>query len=167
MSEDYGALKEARGDGADNKRNSRKAKMGKAREWGAILAAVSALAGAGANYLGAEGSKHQTDVATATTQAKLDEAYVAMRAAVEKMDQADKERDEKLMALREAVAELRGALDVIGAGRVRGASKRAAAAIETIDNLGAPAPVVQLPERPPEPAAEEVQRRLKDQQQKK
>jgi hypothetical protein len=131
-----------------------------AKQWGVLIAALTALAGAGTNYLNQAAQDEKTQMASAMTLAKLEAAYGTTRAALERSEAANKERDEKMMALREAIAELRGALDAIGSHRARAASGRAAAAIEVMDQLGAPAPVIHLPASLPEPAPEAIKEKM-------
>lgn len=149
-----------------NRLAERKVKGEKTRAWTAFLASITALAGAGANYLGADDHAQKVAVEQVTQTAKLDQSYGAMRQALEKMEQANKERDERMNALREAVAELRGGLNAVGSQRVREASQRVAAAIEVVDSHKPAAPPPMLPQAVPEPSKEEVEKRLKAQQKK-
>lgn len=130
-----------------------------AKQWGVLIAALTALAGAGTNYLNQMAQTEKDDVEQAVTLAKLEASYKATRGALERMERSDKERDERLSALREAVAELRGAVDAIGRSRVKAASERAATALETMDSI-APAPAIHLPAKLPEPAPEAVKEKL-------
>lgn len=143
-------------------RNERRRKAQEsAKQWGVFIAALTALAGAGTNYINQLAENAEDDVSHAQTLAALDSSYKATRAALERMEAANKERDEKMDAMREVVAELRGALDAIGGGRrARAASDRAKAAIQMIDQIGPTPPPLKLPASLPAPTPEAVKEKL-------
>lgn len=130
-----------------------------AKEWTMMATAVSALAAGISNYADTVATKRDASVASAVAMAKLDESYKATRDAVNKMERANEAQNEKMEALREAVAELRGGLDALG---VKSASKKVGAALKTIDAIATPMPTT-LPLHIPEPSATAVQQKLEEQ----
>lgn len=148
----------------------KKSKRETAWKWAPLVTALTTLALSAAGYLDNASKANEAKTKAIETQAKnslqLEAAYNATREAVQKLQEVEEQRSRDVGALREAIAEVRGAVEVLAHAKpgVTAATVRASRALDAIGPITVgppPAPAAVLPEKIPEPTKAEVAEKIK------